>query len=75
MNDPGNNGNSIVVTFPVVSINPIEEIEGPVRTEGKKVVRRDALRLAGFAHHKQLRQNSDRFQINAERPQNLQDAN
>ena len=45
-----------------VSEHPIGNVEGPVETQSKQVVRGDRIRLSGPLEHEQLRQNGNRLQ-------------
>lgn len=55
----------------VYCTDPVNDVERPVGTEGKEVVRRNALSLARLGYHEQLRQDGDRLQVDAERPHHL----
>lgn len=56
----------------VVSVDPVQQVQRTVRSEGKQIVAGDALRLARFADQEQLRQDGHRLQVDRERPQHLQ---
>lgn len=72
LDGPGEDRNQVVVSLGVVSVDPVEQVQRTVRSEGKQVVAGDAFRLARFADQEQLRQDGHRLQIDRERPQNLQ---
>ena len=63
-----------MLTFEIVSEDPVENVESSIRAESKKIVRGDGLGLAGFLHHEKLRQNGDGLQINGKSPQNFHKA-
>ncbi len=65
-------GYQIKEALEVIAVDPVEDVEGPVGAEGEQVVTRDRLGLACLADHEQLRQDGHRFQVDGERPQNLQ---
>lgn len=52
-------------------VDPIWHVERPVGTERKEVVRRDRLCLAGPLQHEQLGQDTNRLEVDGERPKNL----
>ena len=61
-------------TFEVVSVDPVEDVEGAVGSEGEEIVRGDGLCLARLGDHEELRQDGDRLQVDGERPQHLHHA-
>lgn len=68
MHAASHNRNDVIEAFEVVSVHPIEDVEGAVHAESKQVVRCDGLCLASFRHHEQLGQDSQRLQVNREGP-------
>ena len=60
-----------IVTFGIVSVDPVDDVKSSVRAEGKQVVRGYGLSLSSLGHHEQLGQNGDRLQVNAESPQDF----
>lgn len=54
-----------------VPVDPIGNIEGSVDTKRGQIVRCNCLCLPCPLKHEELRQNSDRFEENRKRPQNL----
>jgi hypothetical protein len=52
--------------------NPIGDVKGSVGAEGKEVVGRNSLRFASALQHEELWQDSNGFQIDRERPEDLQ---
>jgi len=71
LNTARHNRDEIKEPIKVVAIDPVEDVETAVDTEGKQVMTRDSLRLARLADHEQLRENRDRFQIDGKRPEEL----
>ncbi len=55
----------------VVAVEPVEEVEGTVRPQGKEIVARDVLGLTGLLHHEQLWQNRNSLKVDGEGPQDL----
>ena len=64
-------GNQIKESLKVVTVDPVENVEGAVGAEGKQVVAGDRLGLARLADHEELRQDGHRLQVDGERPQDL----
>lgn len=61
-------------TLEIVSVDPVENVQSSIRSQGKQVVRCDGLSLAGFLDHKELGQNSNGFQIDGECPEDFHKA-
>ena len=64
----------LILTLKIVSIDPVENVEPSVRSQGKEIVRRDGFGLTSFLHHKQLRQNGHGLQVDGEGPQDFHQA-
>ena len=60
-----------LLTFNIVSVDPVENIESSVRAEGKEVVGRDGLGLASLLDHEQLGKDGHRLQVDGEGPEDL----
>ena len=60
-----------VILFRVCPVDPVEDVQGPVRAHEKDVVAGQIFHLAVALQHDELRQYGDRFQVNAERPERL----
>ena len=71
LNASGHNGNDIIVAFHVEPEAPVQNVQGPVAAEGKQVVGRDRLCLAGLGNHVELRHDGNTLQVDGEGPQNL----
>lgn len=67
----GDHGDQVEESLGVVAVDPVEYVQRPVAAEGKQIMARDRLGLAGLTDHKQLRQDCNRLQIDRERPQDL----
>lgn len=67
----GNDGNDVVETLCVVPVDPVENVEGTVRSKGEQIVAGDRLGLPCLRHHKELGQDSNRFQVDREGPQDF----
>lgn len=68
----GEDRDQIVVSLGVVPVDPVEQIQGTVRTQREQVMAGNALRLARFADEEQLGQDGHRLQVDRERPEHLQ---
>lgn len=75
LNDAGHDGDrlegSLEGGLGEVSVYPIRDIERPVQTQGKQIVRGDCVCLSSALQHEQLGQDCNRFQPNRERPKDL----
>ena len=60
-----------LLTFNIVSVDPVENIESSVRAEGKEVVGRDGLGFASLLDHEQLGKDGHRLQVDGEGPEDL----
>ena len=69
--DAGHHSNPFMKSFGVVTINPVEKVQGAIWAESEQVMGRDRFRFTGFGHHKQLGQDGHSFKINRVCPQNL----
>lgn len=54
-----------------VPVDPIGDVQRPIDTERGQVMCRNSLRLSCPLEHKQLRENSDGFEENGERPKDF----
>ena len=54
-----------------IPVNPVGDVQGTVDTQGKEVVSRNRLGLAGALQHEQLRQDGDALEPNRKGPHNL----
>jgi len=68
---PGHDGDYVVESFGVVSVDPVDDVEGPVGAQGKQVVRGDGLCLAGLGDHEELGEDGHGLQVDGQGPQNL----
>lgn len=57
LHNPSYNCNQVKEALEVVSVDPVQEVQGPVGAEGKQVVAGDGLGLARLTDHEQLRKN------------------
>lgn len=55
--------NQIKKALHVIAINPVDYVEGTVKTEGKQVMACYGLSLSSLVQHEQLRKNCHRLQI------------
>ena len=54
-----------------IPINPVEDVEESVGSEGKEIVSSDSFSVSGSREHEELWHDGDGFQIDRERPHNL----
>ena len=59
----------LIMSFVMRTVNPIEDIQGTVRSHEKDVIAGKILHFPVTLQDNQLRQNTNRFQINGKRPQ------
>lgn len=71
LNDSGNDSNWVEETLGVVSVNPVEDVEESVGSEGEKVVSSDGFSISGSREHEELWHNGDCFEVDRECPHNL----
>lgn len=71
LNDSGNNGDWVEEALGVVSINPVEDVEESVRSEGKEIVSGDSFSVSSSRKHEELGHDGDGFQVDRECPHNL----
>lgn len=71
LNDSSNNGNGVEIALGKVAVDPVWNIERPVKSQREEVMRGDGICLAGTLQHEQLRQNRDRLEPDGKCPQNL----
>ena len=67
----GHNGDHVVEGLCVVAVDPVENVEAAVGTEGEEVVAGDALSLPGLGHHEQLWQDGHGLQGDRKRPEDF----
>lgn len=72
LDGPGKDRNQIVVSLGVVPVDPVEQIQGTVRSQREQVMTGNTFRFARFADQEQLRQDGHRLQVDRERPQHFQ---
>ncbi len=70
----GYDGDDVVEALEVVTVDPVQDVQTPVRSEREEIMRCDRLGLARLGHHEELRQNGHRLQIDGERPEHLHNA-
>ena len=68
----GNHSNQVEEALEVVAVDPVQDVQGTVWTQGKEIMRRDGLGLSGLADHKQLGQDGNGLQVDGECPQDLE---
>jgi len=73
LDNSGKDGNQIIVVLADVAINPIQNVQGSIRSERKQIVTCDRLSLASLGYHEQLRKNSHGLQVNAPCPKDFDD--
>jgi len=56
------------MTFRHVSVDPIKDVKSPIGAQCEQVVTRNTFSLAGLADKKQLWEDSNRLQVDRERP-------
>lgn len=61
LHDTSNYSDEIVMTFHVIPVNPIQDIESSISSQREEIMRRNTLRFSGSRYHKQLRKNSNGF--------------
>ena len=70
----GDDGDDVIESLRVVSVDPVEDVETAVGAESKEIVAGDGLRLAGLADHEELGEDGDTLQVDGECPEDLHDA-
>lgn len=71
LDDPCNNGIWLEVSLCHVSIDPIDNVQGPVPTQDEHVCRCDTLCLLLVLEHDDLRHDGNGLEVNGKRPQDL----
>ena len=69
----GDDGDDVVESLEVVSVDPVEDVEATVGAESEEIVAGDGLSLAGLADHEELGEDSDALQVDGEGPEDLHD--
>merc|ERR1712188_24193 len=64
-------GNGVKVTLHIVPVDPVEDIECPVGTQGKEIVPSNHLSLVALHNHEQLGRDGYSLQVDGKRPENL----
>ena len=59
------------LTFEVVSVDPVEDVESAVDSQSEEIVRGDGLGFASLLDHEELRQDGHRLQVDGEGPEDL----
>lgn len=57
--------------FEIISVDPVEDVECPVGTQGKQVMAGDRFGFSSFTDHEQLGQDGHRLKVDGECPENL----
>lgn len=63
LHNSGNDGNRVEKALGVVSINPVENVEESVGSEGKEVVGSDCFSVSSSGKHEELWHDSNSFKI------------
>lgn len=71
LHNAGSNGNGIKVALSVVPVDPVQDVEASVETEGKEIVRGDVFCFASLGDHEQLGQDRYCLQKDGEGPEDL----
>lgn len=71
LHDPGKYGDGIEGVFSCVPEDPVGDIHCAVKAKGKQIMCGNRLGFASPMEHEQLRENGDCFQVNTERPEDL----
>lgn len=71
LDNSGDNGDRVEEALGVVSVDPVEDVEESVGTEGKEVVSGDGFGVSGAGQHEKLWHDGHRFQVDGERPHDL----
>ena len=58
-----NNGNKVIKSFKVETVNPVDQVQGTVGTKCKQVVACDGFCLTSLGYHEQLGKDGDRLQV------------
>ena len=48
-----------MLTLKIVSVNPVENVQSTIGSQGKQIMRSDRFGLTSFLHHKKLWQNGN----------------
>lgn len=71
LDDSGDNGNWVEEALGVVSIDPVEDVEESVGSEGEEVVSSDGFSVSGTREHEELWHDGDGFEVDGESPHDL----
>jgi len=71
LNDSSNDGDRIQVIFGVEAVDPVEDVQSTVRTQSEEIVSSDGFSRSGCLKHVELRHDGDRFQVDAESPEDF----
>ena len=71
LHDARHHGNPVLKVLAVIAVDPVDNVQSAVRAQGEQVVGCDRLGFARLGHHKQLRQNGYRLQIDGEGPKDF----
>jgi len=52
LDDAGTDGNEIVKSFVVVSVDPVEQVESSIHAQSEQIMAGDRFSLSGFTDHK-----------------------
>ena len=66
------NGNKVIESLKIVSVDPIDDVQSTVGTKCKQIVAGDGLSFTSLWYHKQLGQDGYWLQVDGEGPQDLQ---
>lgn len=71
LHNSGNNGNRVEEALGVVSINPVENVEESVGSEGEEVVSRDSFSISSPGKHEELWHDGNSFEVDRKSPHYL----
>jgi len=67
----GNDGNDVVESFKVVSVDPVEDVESAIDSKGEEIVGGDGFGFPGLLDHEQLGQDGHRLQVDGKCPEDF----
>lgn len=63
LHDTGNRGNRVEEAFGLISVEPVEDVEGPVDAQCEEIVSGDRLGVSGSGKHEELGHDGDGLEV------------
>ena len=71
LKNTSNNSNDVIESFKVIAVDPVEDVQGTVRSKSKQVMGGYAFSFSCFRYHEQLRKNGNTLKIDREGPEHF----